>query len=281
MEIGFKVPQTHLSWTDLRKLWLEAEATGAFDSAWLFDHFTSTDFPGGAGSLEALSAAGALAEATSRVRLGHLVLGNTYRHPVMVAKSAVTLDYVSEGRFVLGLGAGWHVADHAMLGMVPPALNDRMGMLEEATEIIKGLWNASSPFSFSGTYYTVSDAVADPKPFSEGGPSIWLGTQGVNRGLSTVARFADGWNATGSFDEFTTKKEALRNHCLHIGRDPSSIHVSAQIFARSSNAALLAEARRYARAAVDTLIFVLAPDTTPQHLYTLVKEVVEPLRTEF
>lgn len=280
MQIGFKVPQANITWDALKDLWLEAESLGVFDSGWLFDHFVATDNkPGGA--FEALSVAAALAAMTSRLRMGHLVLSNTYRHPVMVAKAALTLDHISRGRFVVGLGAGWHPLDHGMLGIPLPPLRERLGMLDEATRIMKGIWRAPRfPISFSGTYYSALNVIAEPEPFSTGGPKLWLGTQGLKLGLPLAAQIADGWNATGSFEDFLVKRAALYASCRRAGRSESSIEVSSQVFDRGVHADLLNEARRYSRAGVDHLIFVLAPDTTPADLRRLAGQVVEPLIVE-
>ncbi len=236
---------------------------------------------GGGGSHEAFVTMAALAALTHRLQLGHLVLGNTYRHPALVAKSGATMDDVSRGRFVLGLGAGWHEAEHAMYGMTLPPIGERITMMESAVRVIKALWRSPQGVSLDAPPYRLQDAVCNPPPFTRGGPPIWLGTQGLRRGLRIVAELADGWNQTGDPATFVKKRDALLRHCEALGRDPAEIEISAQVFARNGLPATLETAATYAGQGVQHVILVLPAAEGPAGLQQLAHEVAEPLRERF
>jgi alkanesulfonate monooxygenase SsuD/methylene tetrahydromethanopterin reductase-like flavin-dependent oxidoreductase (luciferase family) len=280
MRIGFKTSQTNVDWATLRATWELGDSLPVFDSAWIFDHFVALG-AGGGGSHEAFVTLGALAALTHRLQLGHLVLGNTYRHPALVAKSGATLDEVSGGRFVLGLGAGWHEAEHAMYGMRLPPIGERISLLEAAVRVIKALWDSPQGVSLDAPPFRLDNAVCDPPPFTRGGPPVWLGTQGLRRGLRIVAEYADGWNHTGDPASFTEKRDALLRHCEAVGRDPSEIEISAQVFAREGTAAMLETASAYAREGASHVILILPAADGPDGLERLAHEVAEPLRGRF
>lgn len=280
MKIGFKTSQTNVDWATLRTTWELGDTLPVFDSAWIFDHFVALG-PDGGGSHEAFATLGALAAVTHRLQLGHLVLGNTYRHPALVAKSGATLDEISAGRFVLGLGAGWHEAEHAMYGMTLPPIGERMSLLESSVRVIKALWRSPSGVSLDAPPFRLSDAVCDPPPFTRGGPPLWLGTQGLRRGLRIVAELADGWNQTGDPATFAEKRDALLRHCESVGRDPQEIEISAQVFGREGLPAMLEIASAYARQGVDHVVLILPAAEGPDGLQRLAHEVAEPLRERF
>lgn len=279
MKIGFKTSQTNVDWATLRETWELGDTLPAFDSAWIFDHFVALGQ--GGGSHEAFVTLGALAAVTHRLQIGHLVLGNTYRHPALVAKSGATLDEVSGGRFVLGLGAGWHEAEHAMYGMRLPPIGERITMLESSVRVIKALWTSPQGVSLDAPPYRLQDAVCDPPPYTRGGPPIWLGTQGMRRGLRIVAELADGWNHTGDPASFMEKRDALLRHCEAVGRDPSEIEISAQAFGRDGLPAMLELASGYVRQGVDHVVLILPAADGPDGLRRLAHEVAEPLRERF
>jgi alkanesulfonate monooxygenase SsuD/methylene tetrahydromethanopterin reductase-like flavin-dependent oxidoreductase (luciferase family) len=280
VKIGFKTSQTNVDWPTLAATWELADERPILDSGWLFDHFVALG-EGGGGSHEAFTTLAALAARTKRLQLGHLVLANTYRHPALTAKSGATVDNISSGRFVLGLGAGWHEGEHAMYGLPRPPIGERITMLESAVRVIRALWTSPVGVSLDASPYRLEGAVCDPPPVKPGGPPIWLGTQGMRRGLGIVARLADGWNHTGEPDTFEPKRDALLRHCEAAGRDPAEIEISAQVFPRGGPAAQREIARRYGRAGATHLIVVLDAATGPDGLETLIREVVQPLRDEF
>jgi len=280
MKIGFKTSQTDVDWPTLLATWELGDELTVFDSAWIFDHFVALGERSG-GSHEAFVTLAALAARTRRLQLGHLVLGNTYRHPALTAKSGATMDHVSGGRFVLGLGAGWHEEEHAMYGMPLPPIGERITMLASATRLIKELWRSPEGVTLDAPPYAFRDAVCNPPPLTPGGPPIWLGTQGLQRGLRIVAELADGWNQTGDPATFAEKRNALLRHCEAVGRDPGQIEISAQAFMRGEYATTLQVASSYLRQGVHHVILVMRADEGPEGLQRLAHEVAEPLREQF
>jgi alkanesulfonate monooxygenase SsuD/methylene tetrahydromethanopterin reductase-like flavin-dependent oxidoreductase (luciferase family) len=281
MRIGFKTSQTNVDWPTLRETWELGDTLEVFDSGWIFDHFVALGEDGG-GSHEGMMLAGALAVITRRLQFGHLVLGNTYRHPAVVANMGATLDHLAPGRFVLGLGAGWHEEEHAMYGMELPPIGERITMLDGAVQVIKALWEHPDGVSVEAPPYCLTDAVCDPAPITPGGPPIWLGTQGLKRGLRIVAERADGWNQTGDPSTFVEKRDALLRHCEAVGRDPAEIEVSAQSFLRDGNYdACLGVAIDFARNGADHVILLMPASDGPDGLRRLAERVAEPLRERF
>jgi F420-dependent oxidoreductase-like protein len=173
--------------------------------------------------LEGWSTLAALARETSRVRLGTLVTGVTYRNPALLAKLATTLDTISGGRALLGLGAAWNEVEHAGYGYEFPPIRERMDRLEEALTIIRAMFDEARP-SFQGTYYRIEEALNVPRPVQSGGPKVLVGGGGEKRTLKIAARFADmtHWFPLG-FEVLQRKTEILAGYCEAIGRDPAAI----------------------------------------------------------
>jgi F420-dependent oxidoreductase-like protein len=167
----------------------------------------------------------ALAARTSRIKLGALVTGVTYRNPAVLAKMLTTLDVVSAGRAILGLGAAWYDVEHHGLGVDFPPVGERMDRLEEAVQICRAMFQLERP-SFAGRYYRIDEAWNVPRPIQAGGPPIMIGGGGEKRTLRLVARFADLCNITGDVDVIRHKVAVLRDHCDAVGRDPAEITVS-------------------------------------------------------
>jgi alkanesulfonate monooxygenase SsuD/methylene tetrahydromethanopterin reductase-like flavin-dependent oxidoreductase (luciferase family) len=282
MRIGFKTSQTNVDVETMLATWELADAElDVFDSAWIFDHFVALGADGGS-SHEAIALAGALAARTRRLQFGHLVLGNTYRHPAVLANAAVTLDHLAPGRFVLGLGAGWHEQEHAMYGMELPPIGERITMLEAAVRVIKALFRQPTGVSLDAPPYRLTDAVLDPPPVTPGGPPIWLGTQGLRRGLRIVAEHADGWNQTGDPATFPEKRDALLRHCEAVGRDPGEIEISAQGFLRGDDhAALLETMSTLVQQGAQHAILLMPAELGPDGLRRLAERVAVPLRECF
>jgi F420-dependent oxidoreductase-like protein len=176
--------------------------------------------------LEAWSTLAALARETRRVRLGTLVTGVTYRNPALLAKQATTLDTISGGRAILGIGAAWNDVEHAGYGFEFPTVRERMDRLEEALTIAKAMFTEERP-SFEGMWYRIEDALNVPRPVQPGGPPILVGGGGEQRTLKIAARFADmtHWFPLG-LDVLRHKIEVLASHCEAIGRDPSTIELT-------------------------------------------------------
>jgi F420-dependent oxidoreductase-like protein len=203
-----------------------AEETG-FDSVWVMDHFYQLPPMGGpdAPMLDSYTVLGALAALTSRVRLGAMVTGVTYRNPAHLAKIVTTLDVISAGRAILGLGAAWYDVEHEGLGFDFPAAPERLDRLEEALQICRAMFREEAP-SFDGRYYRIHEARNVPRPTQPGGPPILVGGGGEKRTLQLVARYADMANFFGDVTTVAHKVDVLRNHCRAVGRDPSEVTVS-------------------------------------------------------
>jgi F420-dependent oxidoreductase-like protein len=172
--------------------------------------------------LEAYSTLGALARETSRVRLATLVTGVTYRNPALVAKMVTTLDVISKGRMICGIGAAWNESEHIGYGFPFPPIRDRMDRLDEALNIIKLMFTQERP-SFTGTYYRIDRALNSPRPLQPGGPKIMVGGGGEKRTLRLVARYADMSHWFGPLADIKRKIEILNRYCEEEGRDPGTI----------------------------------------------------------
>jgi len=173
--------------------------------------------------LEGWSVLAALARETSRVRLGTLVTGVTYRNPALLAKTATTLDVISGGRALFGLGAAWNDVEHDGYGFEFPPVRERMDRLDEALTIVRAMFTEERP-SFEGHFYRIREALNEPRPIQPGGPPILVGGGGEQRTLRIAARHADltHWFAIG-IEPLRRKTEILERYCAEIGRDPASI----------------------------------------------------------
>lgn len=220
-------PTLSQPWADVLAVSRHAEATG-WDGLYVADHFmgSGAEFgPDTTPNLEATGAIAALAALTDRVRLGTLVLGNTYRHPAVVANWATTVDHVSGGRLLLGVGAGWQENEHEQYGIPLPPPGERLARFEEACLVLKGLLR-SERTSMGGAHYQLTDAVSEPKPVQSPLPLL-IGGKG-HRMLGVVARHADEWNMWGLADTIAARAAVLDRHCEAVGRDPAAIRRSAQ-----------------------------------------------------
>lgn len=221
-------PSPQQSWENVLELAVHAEATG-WDGVWFADHFmpnTADDTPDDGPQLECWAVMAGLAVAVPRVRLGTLVCGNTYRHPAVLAKQAATVDQQSGGRLVLGLGGGWQVNEHRLYGIEFFDVPGRLARLEEACQIVKGLFT-NQRTSFDGRYYTLTDAPLEPKPIQQPLPLL-VGGGGEKVTMRIAAQWADEWNVWGVPETMRKKIAVLRAHCERLGRDPSEIKVSSQ-----------------------------------------------------
>ncbi|WP_375487402.1 LLM class F420-dependent oxidoreductase [uncultured Mycobacterium sp.] len=203
---------------------LEAESAG-FDALFVMDHFYQLPALGSPDQpmLEAYTALGALATATNRIQLGALVTGNTYRNPTLLAKIITTLDVVSAGRAILGIGTGWFELEHRQLGFEFGTFTDRFNRLEEALQIIDPMIKGERP-TFSGRWYRTESAMAEPR-YRDRIP-ILIGGSGEKKTFSIAARYADHLNVIAGFDELPGKLDALAKRCNEVGRDRSTLETS-------------------------------------------------------
>jgi F420-dependent oxidoreductase-like protein len=227
MRIGLDVAQHQLLWPELADRVQFAESAG-FDGAWVFDHFSPLYGDPNGPCLEGWTLLAGLAAITSRIRLGVLVTGITYRHPSVLATEAITLDHVSNGRLELGLGAAWHQPEHEALGIPFPPIKERAERLEEGVQVIRLLMTKDRA-SFAGRHYQLRKAGYHPRPIQRPHPPIWIGASGEQLMLPIVARQADAWHAFGSEDSMTRKSRLLDQLAEKAGRDPKAILRSASL----------------------------------------------------
>lgn len=223
MQLGLMLEgQEGLTWGRWRRYAERAEALG-FESLWRSDHFFSLMGHPERDALETWVSLADLASHTSRLRFGPLVCSMTFREPSLLARMSAAVDDLSGGRLVLGVGAGWNVAEHQAFGLPFPPVGQRMAMLEEGIQVIKSLWTGEKA-SFDGKHYHLRDAEMHPTPAQRPGPPILVGGSGEKRTLQIVARYADEWNAINLTPEAYTQKTAvLERHCAAEGRDPRTI----------------------------------------------------------
>jgi F420-dependent oxidoreductase-like protein len=207
----------------------EADAAG-FDSVFVMDHFYQLPGLGTPDQpmLEAYTALGGLATATERMQLGTLVTGNTYRNPTLLAKAITTLDVISQGRAILGIGTGWFELEHDQLGFEFGTFTDRFNKLDEALQIILPMLRGERP-TFSGKYYRVQEAMANPR-FRDHIP-LMIGGSGEKKTIPLAAKYFDHLNIIAGFDELPRKVQVVKDRCEEIGRDPATLETSMLVIA--------------------------------------------------
>ena len=223
MRFGFW-PNPRSSYEDTKTLGQHIEATG-WDGMWLADHFMPDEENVQQPVHESWMTLAALARDVPRVRLGTLVSGNTYRHPTLLANMAATLDQISGGRLVLGLGSGWQQNEHQAYGLEFGTVNSRLRQLDEACQILKGLFE-NETFDFEGEFYRLKNAPLVPKPKQQKLPLL-IGGGGEKVTLKIAAKYADEWNVWGDVAILEHKMSVLDRHCEEVGRDPAEIERSA------------------------------------------------------
>jgi len=217
-------PAPTQSWTEVLALAQHVENKG-WDGIWFADHFMPNGKDTGLPWAESWTTMAALAAVVPRIRIGPLVSGNTYRHPAVLAKMAATVDHISNGRAVLGLGAGWQENEHKAYGIPFHTLGGRMRRFEEACAVIKSLFSQERT-TFEGKYYQLDDAPLEPKPVQSPLPLL-VGGGGEKVTLRIAARYADEWNVWGDVDTLKHKMAVLDGHCADVGRDPAEIQRTA------------------------------------------------------
>jgi F420-dependent oxidoreductase-like protein len=220
-------PGPHSSFSELLELATRAERLG-WDGVCFADHFQPSMAPPRTPTLECWSVLAALAARVPRVALGPLVCGATYRNPYLLAKAAATVDHVSGGRLVLGIGAAWQEDEHVAYGVPFPDLASRLALLDETCAALRSLF-AEATTSFSGRHVRLRDAVLEPKPLQQPLPLL-VGGGGERVTLAIAARHADVWNCWGTPETLRRKNAVLDGHCTAMGRDPRSIRRSANAF---------------------------------------------------
>ena len=238
--LGIKTSPQAVDWSTLDAAWARIGEHEVFESVWMNDHLTDVSHERHGASFESLTAMAALVHRVPGRWLGHAVLSATFRHPVVLAKAATVMDHATGGRFILGLGAGWHEGEHLPFGIPMPPMPERFDRFESAVHVLRALWSeaAAAPPGVTrpDPFYPLSDATNEPPPLTPGGPPIWLGGQ-KRRGIALAAAVADGWAlpavvALGSptdLDYFSEKRDAILAALEAAGRDPSTFELSAQV----------------------------------------------------
>ena len=203
-----------------------AEKLG-YHSLWLVDHMWTRGMPE-LDHLECLTMMTAIAARTERLRIGTLVICNSYRNPALLAKSLTTIDHVSNGRLEVGIGAGWMDEEYRAYGYQFPSMGARLRQLEEGLQILKQMFTEKKA-TFKGKYYAIEDALNNPNPIQKPHPPITIGGSGEKVMLRLVAKYADRWNCPAGYDSFEHKLGVLRQHCKEAGRDIKTINISEQI----------------------------------------------------
>ena len=308
MRFGFW-PSSGNDWEHILAVSRAAEASG-WDGLWVPDHFMPPESGYGQESPradrellathECWSLLAGLAAAVPRVRLGAMVTGNTYRHPAVLAKVAATVDHISSGRLVLGLGAGWQENEHRRYGIAFGTARDRADMLEEACAVICGLF-ANERTDFEGAHYRLQGAPLTPKPLQDPLP-IMIGGRGERRTIPTLVRWGHEWNGWCSVEEMRYFNALIDRLCTEAGRDPATIARSAAVLLHlcdseaeaarlqagasgrpelvGTPAQLVERVAEYAAAGTDELIipdFNLRPERTAEIAESFMTEVVAAL----
>jgi alkanesulfonate monooxygenase SsuD/methylene tetrahydromethanopterin reductase-like flavin-dependent oxidoreductase (luciferase family) len=221
MRFGLDVAQQRMPWDEVVSRVRFAEELG-FDGAWGFDHFQPMYGEGAGETFEGMTTLAALAGATSRIRLGLLVAGVTYRHPSVFAAQAVTIDHASHGRLELSIGAAWFDKEHHELGIPFPPTSQRFDLLEDALEIMKRLFTGET-VSYDGAVVSLRDAQLRPPPVQQPHPPIWIGGTGPRRTLPLAAKYADVWHGFGTPNSLAEANARIDELAVEAGRKPSDI----------------------------------------------------------
>ncbi|HKX74629.1 MAG TPA: TIGR03560 family F420-dependent LLM class oxidoreductase [Acidimicrobiia bacterium] len=257
---AIKTPPHHGNWSDYLDVWRAADEVPLFESAWNFDHFYPTSEPFDGPCLEGWTMLAALAQATKRLQLGCMVSAVPYRHPAVIANMAATIDEISGGRFVLGLGAGWHEMEAIAYGIPLGSMTERMDRFEEAVEVVLSLLSKDET-TFHGHFYQLENARCEPKG-PQAPPPLVIGGTGRRRTLRVVARFAQMWDSLFvPPEEWPELHQVLVEHCQVVGRDPNEITTVAHVRfdGDADPAEIAAKAAAYHEVGVDLVVFPMFP----------------------
>jgi len=289
--VGFRVAATGaagLDWPLLDAMWAQAGAFDVFDAGWTSDHLSNASQERGGVAFEAFTTLAALAHHVPRRWLGVAVASATFRHPALLAKSATVLDNATGGRFILGLGAGWHHGEHEAFAIPLPPMRERFDRLESTLRVLAALFGEEAVpghgVSLDDPLFPLRGATNEPAAMRAGGPAIWLGGQRP-RGIGLAVRYAEGWpmpgNRAGEVDLFVEKRDEIRRALEAAGREPDDFTFAAQVDAGATSAERTA-AREAAiamrRAGAGHVIIGVPGQLGPDGLAAMAREVAIPLR---
>ncbi len=278
LSFGLVISPQHRTWAENVALWRLGEELG-FDSLWINDHFHSLGSSIDNDAFEASTTLAAIAMATTRPNVGALTYGNTHRLPTVLAKEMVTIDHMSGGRVILGIGAGWNEPEHAAYAIPFPGAGARVAMLDEALEIVK-LLETNDRTQYQGTYYTLVDTPFVPKPVHGRLPILIGGTK--PKMLRLIGKHADLWDCSWEPDEFKAGLETVRGHAREFGRDPGTVVGSARAWRTpATEAEFAARVRAYYAAGVRQMLLSVPTDPAgTETLHAIAERVIPELRAE-
>ena len=229
MRFAFKTSTQNTTWDDMLAVWRAADQIDVYESGWTFDHFYPIFSDPTGPCLEGWTTLTALAQATTRLRLGTLVTGIHHRHPAVLANMVAALDIISGGRLELGIGAGWNEEESEAYGIELGSLTERFDRFEEACQVLIELLSQETT-DFDGRFFRLRAARNEPKGPQRPHPPICIGGNGEKRTLRITAKYADHWNFVGGTPaEFARKRDVLKGHCADVGRNPKDIMLSAHV----------------------------------------------------
>jgi alkanesulfonate monooxygenase SsuD/methylene tetrahydromethanopterin reductase-like flavin-dependent oxidoreductase (luciferase family) len=290
--IGIKTSPQSVDWPTLDATWARIGEYEVFESVWMNDHLTDPGQEVHGPSLESLTAMATLVHRVPGRLVGHSVLSNTFRHPSVLAKAATVLDHATGGRFIVGLGAGWHEGEHWPFGIPMPPMPERFDRFESGVHTLRALWSAAATTAPGVTrddpYYPLREATNEPPPLTPGGPPLYLGGQ-RRRGIALAAAVANGWllpaviapGEPATLDYFSGRRDALLAALESIGRDPETLDIVAQVGTGTTT-----EDRRWAldqlrdavRRGASHLIIGMPARLGPDGVDVVAAEIALPLR---
>jgi len=288
--VGFRISATEsggIDWGRLDETWALAGELPVFAAGWMSDHLSDASRPRHGPAFESLTMAAALAHRVPGKWVGVAVLANTFRHPAVLAKSATVIDNATGGRFVLGLGAGWHEGEHAAFGIPLPPLPERYDRFEGTLRVLTALFSdeARRPpgVTVDDPVHPLREATNEPGPVRPGGPAIWLGGQ-KRRGIELAVRYAEGWpmpgNRPGDVPYFSEKRDQIRRALEAAGRDPDDFAFAAQLSCGATAASrreALETARAFVAAGANHVILGVPASMAPDGLAVIADGIAEPL----
>lgn len=289
VSIGIKTSPNAVSWPALDELWAAAGESDTYRAIWVADHLTDAGIPRGGASWEAMTAVAALAHRVPGMWIGIGVLSNTFRHPAVLAKQATVLDHATGGRFILGIGAGWHEGEHEAFGIPLPPLPERFDRFESSLRVLQALFSDAARqapgVTLDDPYSPLRDATNEPPPLRPGGPPIFHGGQ-KRRGLALAGRYGHGWvipmSHSGDLAYWHERRDAIRQATEAAGRNfDREFVMTGQVACGTTaadRAAALERAIALARNGAGHLVLGMAAGLGPDGLATITNEVAEPLR---
>jgi F420-dependent oxidoreductase-like protein len=284
MKFGIKTAPMNTTWKAMLDVWKEADRIELFESAWNFDHFEPIFSDRSGPCLEGWSMLAAMAAYTSRIRLGCQVSGMPYRHPAVLANMAATIDIISGGRFIIGLGAGWNEDESTALGIPLSPWKERFEQFEEGVATVIALMSSAENEQTTtvGKHFALTNAWFEPKSVQRPHPPIAIGGNGEKKTLRVVAKYAQHWNSTlADVAEWQRKRDVLHQHCADVGRDPSEIECSVNLRFqpnRGGIGGLVEQVQRWVDAGADVGIVYLDTPHSPEPL-AAIADALSPYRT--